>query len=141
VRGRAPGGGAPIATPAGIVSTVACQAACLAKDGCAWWVLRNTSSSAIVLAATAVARALAATPGSPPDASASKITCELHGESPLADATDCADCSAMGPKVGSEWCMYPPVYSLAVCDGRANNATALLCTRHALGWMGPRRLR
>ena len=31
--------------------------------------------------------------------------------------TDCADCSAMGPKVGSEWCMHTPVYSLAVCDG------------------------
>ena len=43
VRGRQPSGGSSLGT-AGAASTAACQAACAAKDGCEWWVLRNSTA-------------------------------------------------------------------------------------------------
>ena len=82
VRGRQPVSSAPsLGTAQGAVDTVACQAACKAKTGCSWWVLRNSSSVVLLL------------PGAAQHGAA--VKCELYGNA-ASGAEDCVGC-ALGP--------------------------------------------
>lgn len=46
MRGREPAGGSALGSAQFATTTAACQSSCAAKDGCEWWVLRNSTVSA-----------------------------------------------------------------------------------------------
>eukprot|EP01043_Picozoa_sp_COSAG02_P020201 COSAG02_NODE_990_length_15413_cov_24.707457_11_plen_202_part_00 len=83
VSGREPAaGGAALGNAPGAITTAACQAACAAKPGCEWWVLRNSTSS------SSTSSSIMAT-----------TTCELIGKG--SDGTQACTGSAiceMGPR-------------------------------------------
>ena len=78
VRGREPVGGAQLGTATTAKTTAACQAACAAKSGCGWWVLRNISNSG-----GSMARLLS-------------TSCELRSGGAGLSTKECSGCE-MGP--------------------------------------------
>jgi hypothetical protein len=83
VRGRQPSSSAPsLGSAPDAVDTVACQAACKAKTGCTWWVLRNSSSVALPFPGASQYR--------------TEVKCELYGGDDESGADDCVGCD-MGP--------------------------------------------
>lgn len=82
VHGRQPSSTAPsLGTAHNARDTVACQAACKAKTGCTWWVLRNSSSITL--------------PFSGASQQGVEVKCDMYGDDP-SGAEDCVGCD-MGP--------------------------------------------